>query len=52
MYEADRIGLPKVLERLKALEVRFGERFRPSALIERLVAEGKTLRSFAASRRG
>jgi len=51
MYEADRIGLPKVLERLKALEAQYGERFRPSALIERLVAEGKTLRSFAASPR-
>jgi 3-hydroxyacyl-CoA dehydrogenase len=50
MFEADRIGLPKVLERLKALEVRHGERYRPAALIERLVAEGKLLRSFAASR--
>jgi 3-hydroxyacyl-CoA dehydrogenase len=49
MFEADRIGLPKVLERLKALELRYGERFRPSALIERLVAERQTLRSFAAS---
>jgi 3-hydroxyacyl-CoA dehydrogenase len=51
MFEADRIGLPKVLDRLKALEARYGERFRPSALIERLVAERKTLRSFAASPR-
>jgi 3-hydroxyacyl-CoA dehydrogenase len=49
MFEADRIGLPKVLERLKALEVRYGERYRPSPLIERLVVESKRLRSFAAS---
>lgn len=48
MFEADRIGLPTVLERLKALEASHGERFRPSPLIERLAAEGKRLRSFAA----
>jgi 3-hydroxyacyl-CoA dehydrogenase len=44
MFEADRIGLPKVLERLRVLEVRYGERYKASPLIERLVAEGKHLR--------
>lgn len=41
MFWADLQGLPVVLEKLKALEAAHGEAFRPSPLIERLVAEGK-----------
>jgi len=52
MFEADRIGLPKVLERLRALEARHGERFTPAPLIERLVARGGRLRDAAASGAG
>ncbi|WP_288580010.1 3-hydroxyacyl-CoA dehydrogenase NAD-binding domain-containing protein [uncultured Methylobacterium sp.] len=41
MFWADTIGLPKVLERLRAYEAEYGEDFKPSALLERLAAEGK-----------
>ncbi len=40
MFWADQTGLPKILDRLKGLEVH-GDVFRPSPLIERLVADGK-----------
>jgi len=42
MFWADLQGVPTVLEKLKALEARHGEAFKPSPLIERLVAEGKS----------
>ena len=41
MFWADTIGLPKVLAALKGFEAKMGEAFKPSALLERLVAEGK-----------
>ncbi|SFR89033.1 3-hydroxyacyl-CoA dehydrogenase NAD-binding domain-containing protein [Sphingomonas jatrophae] len=41
MFWADRQGLPAILDRLRALQAAHGEAFRPSPLIERLVAEGK-----------
>ncbi len=41
MFWADTIGLPKVLERLRAYEAEYGDAFRPSALLEKLAAEGK-----------
>ncbi|KTS32395.1 3-hydroxyacyl-CoA dehydrogenase [Methylobacterium indicum] len=41
MFWADTIGLPKVLERLRAYEAEYGEDFKASALLERLAAEGK-----------
>ena len=41
MFWADTIGLPKVLETLKGYEAKMGEAFKPSALLEKLVAEGK-----------
>ncbi|HSZ53504.1 MAG TPA: 3-hydroxyacyl-CoA dehydrogenase family protein, partial [Caulobacteraceae bacterium] len=34
-------GLPKVLERMKEWEGRMGDTYKPAALLERLVAEGK-----------
>jgi len=44
MFWADLQGLPVVLEKLKALEAAHGEAFKPSPLIERLVAQGKGLK--------
>jgi 3-hydroxyacyl-CoA dehydrogenase len=41
MFWADRIGLPKVLAGLKALQTEYGDGFAPSALLERLAAEGR-----------
>ncbi|TNC08613.1 3-hydroxyacyl-CoA dehydrogenase [Methylobacterium terricola] len=41
MFWADTIGLPKVLERLRAYQAEYGDAFKPSALLERLAAEGK-----------
>ncbi|AWN45996.1 3-hydroxyacyl-CoA dehydrogenase [Methylobacterium terrae] len=41
MFWADTIGLPKVLERLRAYQAEYGDEFKPSALLERLAAEGK-----------
>ncbi|AWN53210.1 3-hydroxyacyl-CoA dehydrogenase NAD-binding domain-containing protein [Methylobacterium sp. 17Sr1-1] len=44
MFWADTIGLPKVLERLRVYEAEYGEAFKPSALLERLAAEGKSFK--------
>jgi 3-hydroxyacyl-CoA dehydrogenase len=41
MYWADQVGLPKILETLKTFEGKMGADWTPSALLERLVAEGK-----------
>jgi 3-hydroxyacyl-CoA dehydrogenase len=41
MWWGDQVGLPKVLERMKEFEGTMGPAFKPSALLERLVAEGK-----------
>lgn len=41
MFWADTIGLPKVLERLRAYQAEYGDDFAPSALLERLAVEGK-----------
>ena len=43
MYHADQVGLAKVVERLKAFEVKYGPRYKPAPLLERLAAEGKKL---------
>jgi 3-hydroxyacyl-CoA dehydrogenase len=41
MMSADLIGLPRVLEAVKGYEQRVGKWWRPAALLEKLVAEGK-----------
>ncbi|WP_395671489.1 3-hydroxyacyl-CoA dehydrogenase NAD-binding domain-containing protein [Phenylobacterium sp.] len=46
MYYADQIGLDKVLERLKVYQAQVGEEFKPAALLEQLVAEGKKFSDF------
>jgi 3-hydroxyacyl-CoA dehydrogenase len=40
-YGETLVGLPQVVEGLKALEARFGEAYRPAALLERLAAAGR-----------
>ena len=41
MFYGDLIGLPKVLEKMKAFQAQMGDDFKPAALLEKLVAEGK-----------
>ncbi len=42
MFWADTIGLPRVLEKLKEFQASYGDEFKPAALLEKMVAEGKT----------
>lgn len=44
MFYGDLIGLPKVLEKMKTFHAQMGEEFKPSALLEKLVAEGKSFK--------
>jgi 3-hydroxyacyl-CoA dehydrogenase len=44
MFYGEQVGLGKVLDRLRDYEARLGSEFKPSALLERLVAEGKGFR--------
>jgi 3-hydroxyacyl-CoA dehydrogenase len=41
MYYGDRIGLDKVLAKMREFQAKMGDAFKPSALLEKLVAEGK-----------
>jgi 3-hydroxyacyl-CoA dehydrogenase len=41
MFWADTVGLDKVLAAMKGFEAKMGAAFKPSALLEKLVAEGK-----------
>ncbi|MFM9864126.1 MAG: 3-hydroxyacyl-CoA dehydrogenase NAD-binding domain-containing protein [Micropepsaceae bacterium] len=41
MFYGDTIGLGKVLDKMKQFEGQMGAEFKPSALLEKLVAEGK-----------
>jgi 3-hydroxyacyl-CoA dehydrogenase len=42
MHYANEIGLSTVLDKMKAFEAKLGAQFKPSALLEKLAAEGKT----------
>lgn len=44
MFYGDTIGLAKVLDKMKQFEGQMGAEFKPSALLEKLVAEGKGFR--------
>jgi 3-hydroxyacyl-CoA dehydrogenase len=44
MFYGEQVGLGKVLDRLRAYEAQYGADFKPAALLERLVAEGKGFR--------
>jgi 3-hydroxyacyl-CoA dehydrogenase len=41
MFYGDTVGLPRVLERMRAFEARMGADFRPAALLERLARDGQ-----------
>jgi 3-hydroxyacyl-CoA dehydrogenase len=41
MHYADQIGLDKVLAKMKAFQADLGDDFKPAALLEKLVADGK-----------
>ena len=43
MFYADTVGLPTVLARVREYRDRFGDYWQPAPLLERLVAEGRTL---------
>ena len=45
MWWGERVGLGKVLAKMNALEAEKGELYKPSALLERLAAEGKGFQS-------
>ncbi len=42
MFWGEQVGLAKVLEKMKQFQAQMGDVYKPSALLERLVAEGKT----------
>jgi 3-hydroxyacyl-CoA dehydrogenase len=42
MFYADTVGLKTVLSKLKAYQSKFGDDFKPAALLEKLAAEGGT----------
>jgi 3-hydroxyacyl-CoA dehydrogenase len=42
MFYGDQIGLDKVLSKMKEFQGQMGDVFKPSALLEKLVAEGKS----------
>ncbi|HWE98189.1 MAG TPA: 3-hydroxyacyl-CoA dehydrogenase NAD-binding domain-containing protein [Caulobacteraceae bacterium] len=42
MWYGDNVGLPKVLEQMKEFQAQMGDQFKPAALLEQLVAEGKS----------
>jgi 3-hydroxyacyl-CoA dehydrogenase len=46
MWYADTVGLPKVVERVAALERQHGELWKPAPLLVRLAKEGKTFADF------
>jgi 3-hydroxyacyl-CoA dehydrogenase len=52
MFYADTVGLPKVLERVKALLGKHGKVWTPSPLLERLAAAGKTFADFDSEQEG
>jgi 3-hydroxyacyl-CoA dehydrogenase len=41
MFYGDQVGAEKVLAKMKEFQATMGDTFKPSALLEKLVAEGK-----------
>jgi 3-hydroxyacyl-CoA dehydrogenase len=41
MWFGDQVGLPKVLDKMKQFQAQMGDQFKPAALLEKLVSEGK-----------
>ena len=46
LFYADTVGLPKVLERIRAFHRTHGELWTPAPLLEKLVAEGKPISTY------
>ena len=44
MWYGDQVGLPKVLAKMKEFQAKMGDQFKPSPLLEKLVAEGKSFK--------
>lgn len=44
MWYGDHVGLPKVLAKMREFHATMGDQFKPAALLERLVAEGKSFK--------
>ena len=44
MYYGEQVGLTVVLDRLRELQKTYGDAFAPAALLEQMVAEGKSYR--------
>ncbi|WP_333586031.1 3-hydroxyacyl-CoA dehydrogenase NAD-binding domain-containing protein [Phenylobacterium sp.] len=44
MWYGDQVGLPKVLAKMQEFHAKMGDAFKPSALLEKLVAEGKSFK--------
>ncbi|HUD52151.1 3-hydroxyacyl-CoA dehydrogenase NAD-binding domain-containing protein [Parvibaculum sp.] len=44
MFYGDTVGLDKVLAKMKEFQAQMGDDFKPAALLEKLVAEGKSFR--------
>ena len=42
MWQADHMGLAEVAEKIKAYQAKYGARWKPAPLIEKLAAEGGT----------
>jgi 3-hydroxyacyl-CoA dehydrogenase len=50
MFFADRVGLPRIRDRVAAFHAEYGKRWAPAPLLERLAREGRTFREWDASR--
>ena len=48
MFYGDTVGLPKVLETMRQFEAKLGADFKPAALLETMVAEGKRFQDMSA----
>jgi 3-hydroxyacyl-CoA dehydrogenase len=44
MWYGDHVGLPKVLAKMQEFHAKMGDQFKPAALLEKLVAEGKSFK--------
>jgi len=44
MWHGDHVGLPKVLAKMQEFQAKMGDQFKPSPLLEKLVAEGKSFK--------
>lgn len=52
MFYADRVGLGRILDRIRGFEREYGARWAPAPLLERLVAENGTFRALDQARKG